>query len=388
MIKFLKYLLSYLAFPFSFLVPRSRKKIAFGSYKGTFDGNAKYLFTEMSEKGEDVVWVTPNRELVKRLRSLGLRAESVFSLKGAWRALRSRTWFVNSYSSDILWAFSGGANIVNLWHGVGLKRTEFNSTTGPMYDRYIRRTFKQAFYHPEAYRRPDWLITASDFQTPMFASAFRMPESRCLKCGYPRNKILVCDAREREDYIGHYEPTETAHLIAKLAGYSEVWIYMPTWRDSQLNVFTEQMDLAALNKTMAERNALLLLKPHPNTITGPVEGLSNIMLIEGSTDVYPILPYTSALITDYSSVLYDYILMKGKGVALYTYDRAYYVKDRDFYFPFDENVIGQRAETFDDLLKIVGEGVKPLDEAERKVLVAKFWGSKPYEYDFSNCLHI
>ena len=388
MIKFLKYLLSYLAFPFSFLVPRSRKKIAFGSYKGTFDGNAKYLFIEMSEKGEDVVWVTPNRELVKRLRSLGLRAESVFSLKGAWRALRSRTWFVNSYSSDILWALSGGANIVNLWHGVGLKRTEFNSTTGPMYDRYIRRTFKQAFYHPEAYRRPDWLITASDFQTPMFASAFRMPESRCLKCGYPRNKILVCGSREREDYIGHYEPTETAQLIAKLAGYSEVWIYMPTWRDSQLNVFTEQMDLAALNKTMAERNALLLLKPHPNTITGPVEGLSNIMLIEGSTDVYPILPYTSALITDYSSVLYDYILMKGKGVALYTYDRAYYVKDRDFYFPFDENVIGQRAETFDDLLKIVGEGVKPLDEAERKVLVAKFWGSKPYEYDFSNCLHI
>ena len=38
--KFLKYLLSYLVFPFSFLVPRSRKMIAFGSFRGGFDGNA------------------------------------------------------------------------------------------------------------------------------------------------------------------------------------------------------------------------------------------------------------------------------------------------------------------------------------------------------------
>ena len=388
MIKFLKYLLSYLTFPFSFLVPRSRKKIAFGSYKGTFDGNAKYLFIEMSEKGEDVVWLSPNRGLVKRLRSLGLCAESVFSLRGAWRALRSRIWFVNSYSSDILWAFSGGATVVNLWHGVGLKRTEFNSTTGPMYDRYIRRTFKQAFYHPEAYRKPDWLITASDFQTPMFASAFRVPEGRCLKFGYPRNRILVCDSAEREDHISRYEPAATAQLIEKLKTYDEVWIYMPTWRDSQLNVFTEQMDLGKLNSALAAKNALLLLKPHPNTITGPVEGVSNIMLIEGQADVYPILPYTNALITDYSSVLYDYILMKGKGVVLYTYDRANYVKERDFYYPFDENVIGRRAETFDDLMKAVVEGPEPLDETERKALVAKFWGPKPFDYDFSNCLHI
>ncbi|MBO4465695.1 MAG: CDP-glycerol glycerophosphotransferase family protein [Bacteroidales bacterium] len=386
--KFLKYLLSYLAFPFSFLVPRSRKKIAFGSYKGTFDGNAKYLFIEMSEKGGNVVWLSQDRHTVSLIRGLGLKALWLFSLKGAWRALRSKYWIINSYSSDILWAFSGGATVINLWHGVGLKRTEFNSTTGPMYDRYIRRTFKQAFYHPEAYRKPDWLLTASDFQTSMFANAFRIPESRCLKYGYPRNRILVCDEKARTEHISHYEPAATAQFIAKLAGYSEVWIYMPTWRDSQLNVFTEQMDLSALNKTMSERNALLLLKPHPNTIIGPVEGLSNIMLIEGQTDVYPILPYTSALITDYSSVLYDYILMKGKGVVLYTYDRSYYVKERDFYYPFDENVIGRRAETFDDLMKAVVEGPEPLDETERKALVEKFWGTKPFEYDFSNCLHI
>ena len=388
MIKFLKYLLSYLAFPFSFLVPRSRKKIAFGSYKGTFDGNAKYLFIEMSEKGEDVVWLSQDRQTVSLIRGIGLDARWLFSLEGAWRALRSKYWIINSYSSDILWAFSGGATVVNLWHGVGLKRTEFNSTTGPMYDRYIRRTFKQAFYHPEAYRKPDWLLTASDFQTAMFASAFRVPERRCLQFGYPRNSILVCAEKKREEHISRYESEATARLIEKMKAYEEVWIYMPTWRDSQLKVFTEQMDLGGLNSALAAKNALLLLKPHPNTITGPVEGFSNIMLIEGQTDVYPILPYTGALITDYSSVLYDYILMKGKGVLLYLYDRENYVRERDFYYPFDENVIGQRAGTFEELLAAVKAGVKPLDEKERKALITKFWGPKPFDYDFSNCLHI
>ena len=388
MIKFLKYLLSYLAFPFSFLVPRSRKKIAFGSYKGTFDGNAKYLFIEMSGKGENAVWVSGSRATVRFVRSLGLRAEWVFSPRGAWRALRSRTWFVNSYTSDILWALSGGANVINLWHGVGLKRTEYNATAGPMYDRYIRKTFRQAFFHPEAYRKPQYLVTASDFQTPMFASAFRVPESRCLKCGYPRNRILVCSEEDRQKHIATFEPEPVRAFIEKIRQFKEVWIYMPTWRDSQRNVFAQNMDLTHLNSVLEKRGAALLLKPHPNTVPDNLYGLPNVLTIDPDVDVYPLLPYTDVLITDYSSVLYDYILMEGKGVVLYLYDRDQYVKDRDFYFPFDENVIGKKANTFEELLEAVKQGVEPLDEAERKAMVNKFWGPKPFEYDFSDCLHL
>lgn len=388
MFKFLAYLICYLIHPFSYLVPRSKKKIAFGSYRGSFDGNAKYLFIEMSGKGENAVWVSGSRATVRFVRSLGLRAEWVFSPRGAWRALRSRTWFVNSYTSDILWALSGGANVINLWHGVGLKRTEYNATAGPMYDRYIRKTFRQAFFHPEAYRKPQYLVTASDFQTPMFASAFRVPESRCLKCGYPRNRILVCSEEDRQKHIATFEPEPVRAFIEKIRQFKEVWIYMPTWRDSQRNVFAQNMDLTRLNSVLEKRGAALLLKPHPNTVPDNLYGLPNVLTIDPDVDVYPLLPYTDVLITDYSSVLYDYILMEGKGVVLYLYDRDQYVKDRDFYFPFDENVIGKKANTFEELLEAVKQGVEPLDEAERKAMVNKFWGPKPFEYDFSDCLHL
>lgn len=386
--KFLKYLLSYLVFPFSFLVPRSRRKIAFGSFRGGFDGNAKYLFIEMSGRGDDVVWLSSSRKTVERIRRTGLRAEWVFSPKGAWRALRSRTWFVNAYTSDIMWAFSGGANVINLWHGVGLKRTEYNSTAGPMYDRYIRKTFNQAFYHPEAYRKPQYLLTASDFQTVMFAEAFRLPESRCIKCGYPRNKILVCSEKERREHIAAYEPESLKAFIEKLGSFKEVWIYMPTWRDSQREIFAQNMDLERLNEVLSKRGSVLLLKPHPNTLPASLEGLSNVLAVDPDVDVYPLLPYTDVLITDYSSVLYDYILMEGKSSVLYLYDRADYVKERDFYYPFEENVIGQKASTFEELLEIVESGAEPLDPARRKDLIRKFWGEKPVDYDFSNYLHL
>ena len=386
--KFLKYLAQYLVFPFSFLVPRSRKKISFGSFRGGFDGNAKYLFIEMSNQGADVVWLSQDKKTVQLIRSLGLKAQCVLSLKGAWRALRSKYWIINAYTSDILWAFSGGVTAINLWHGVGIKRAEYNVKAGPLYDRYIRKTFKEAFYHPEAYRKPDYLVTASDFQTEFFCKTFRIPESSCIKCGYPRSRILVCSEKERLAHIKAYEPASTAELISKIKGFSQTWIYMPTWRDSQRDIFAQNMDLGKLNEALAEKNELLLLKPHPNTIVRDLGAYPNIMLLDPSSDVYPILPYTDVLVTDYSSVLYDYLLMDGKKVVLYLYDVKDYVKDRDFAYPFDENVTGQKALNFEELLAAVKEGPKPVDPQERKALILKFWGPKPVDYDFSNYLHL
>ena len=386
--KFLKYLAQYLVFPFSFLVPRSRKKISFGSFRGGFDGNAKYLFIEMSNQGADVIWLSQDKKTVQLIRSLGLKAQCVLSLKGAWRALRSKYWIINAYTSDILWAFSGGVTAINLWHGVGIKRAEYNVKAGPLYDRYIRKTFKEAFYHPEAYRKPDYLVTASDFQTEFFCKTFRITESSCIKCGYPRSRILVCNEKERLAHIKAYEPASTAELISKIKGFSQTWIYMPTWRDSQRDIFAQNMDLGKLNEAFAEKNELLLLKPHPNTIVRDLGAYPNIMLLDPSADVYPILPYTDVLVTDYSSVLYDYLLMDGKKVVLYLYDVKDYVKDRDFAYPFDENVTGQKALNFEELLAAVKEGPKPVDPQERKALILKFWGPKPVDYDFSNYLHL
>lgn len=270
--------------------------------------------------------------------------------------------------------------MLNLWHGVGVKRIEYNSLSGPLYDRYIRKTFKEAFYHPESYRKPERLVVGSCELTPMFSSAFRIPEGHCIECGYPRNAILNAGSTEREDFITRYEPASTVDLCDRLASFSRVWLYMPTWRESQREIFRQGMDLDIIQSILKERNELLLLKPHSNTIVRGLDAYSNIMLLDGKMDVYPLLPLTNVLITDYSSILYDYILMDGKSVVLYLYDKQEYLEAHSSYFPFDENTTGQVAVSFDELLDIMRRGPQALDEERRAALIKKFWGDKAFDY--------
>ena len=374
--KTLAYIICYLIYPFSFLVTRSKKQLAFGSYRGSFSDNSKYLFIYAAEHCPEleICWLSVNRQTVKKVRALGLPAYWVLSPVGVWKAIRAKYWFINSYASDIMFCLSGGATIVNLWHGVGLKLCEFNITSGALADRYVRKTFKERFYHPECFKRPEFLVSSTAFQSKLFASSFRIPLDKCLELGYPRNAILQKPKEEILAFVRKYEPKETLQLIETCSKYDKVYIYMPTWRDSQRDVFAQQMDLQKLSEVLKKQNALLLLKPHPNTIVDNISQADNIVLVERTVDVYGILPFTNVLITDYSSILYDYILMPKKDVILYLYDYKEYVKERDFYYPFDENVVGKKVETFDDLVNVISTQDYRMDEKDRQRILDRFWG--------------
>lgn len=385
--KTLAYIICYLIYPFSFLFPRSSRRLAFGSYRGGFSDNSKYLFIYAVEHCPDLdcCWLSINRKTVQHARSLGLPAFWVLSPRGAWKALRARYWFINSYSSDIMYCLSGNAVIVNLWHGVGLKRCEFNITNGALAERYVKQTFKERFYHPEVFCRPDYLLSSTEFQSKMFASAFRIPLDKCLELGYPRNAILTKSKEEVRQFIEHYEPKTTLGLIDNIKQYSKVYIYMPTWRDSQKNVFAQHMDLCKLSQVLADQNAVLLLKPHPNTIVDTIYQADNLILLDRTIDIYSVLPFTDVLITDYSSILYDYLLIPNKQVILYLYDYEEYVRDRDFYYPFDENVVGKRVTTSESLIKVIKEQNYDLKEEDRAIILSKFWGKT---IDMDSCKEI
>ena len=378
MVKFLVYLLGYVIYPFSFLMPRNGKVWAFGSYRGGVGDNAKYLYLYVCTHYPQIkaVWISPNRKTVKAVRALGYSARFIGSPAGLWTALRAKYWFFNAYTSDILFFASGGAVCVNLWHGVGLKKIEFCVEDGPLRKRYVEKRFWERFYYPQVFRRPDYLLSSTEFQSVKFAQAFRIPVARCLNLGYPRNRILTMPDAERRQFVARYEPVATGELIAKASAYRKVYIYMPTWRDSQKQLFTQVLDLEALNKEMERQQALFILKPHPNTVVDAslLRPFSHILCMDRVVDVYTVLPYTDVLITDYSSILYDYILMDGKAVILYLYDYEKYVKDRDFNYPFSENVAGTQVHSFTQLLQCLADVPQAVPEAELLPIRKKFWG--------------
>ena len=374
--KFVAYLVCYVFYPFSYLFPRTDKILVFGSYRGGFNDNSKYLFLYANEhiKYRKIVWISTKKSTVAHIRDLGFQAYYVASVRGLFYALRSGYWFVNSYTSDIAFCLAGRAKIVNLWHGVPMKAIEFGITKGDLAKRYVDKDIRDIFFHPAPFRRPDYMVSTTNFFDDVFSKSFRITKEKCIQTGCPRNIMLHLSIDEVNEFVRLYESQATKDLIQKIQQYDKVFVYMPTWRDSQLNCFANGFDLNALNECMAAQNACVLMKPHANTIIDKSIKYSNLFFLDGSVDMYCILPYTHTLITDYSSILYDYILMPDKNVILFHYDYEEYVNSREFIFDIKDNIVGKQVYTFDNLLEVIQNNDYVINQTERQRILEKFWG--------------
>lgn len=387
--KFIAYLICYILYPFSYLFPRSKRKYAFGSFRGAFNDNAKYLFIYASQQhhnGTECVWLSQNRKTVAHVRQLGLKSYNVFSPKGMWFALTSKYWFVNSYSNDIFFSFSGGVTLVNLWHGLPIKRIEFGITSGDLAKRYVDKNFWERYYHPQVFVRPDYVLSSSPSLSKIFAKDFRINQSQCLEFGYPRNYLLRCSAEQRKSWAAKYEPSITLEVMETIRKHKKCYIYMPTWRDSQRDVFVQSMNLDVLNQQLSQNDELLLLKPHANTLVDNVAQYSNILLLDSKLDVYSLLPDIDVLITDYSSIIQDYLLIGGRGVILYLYDYEEYAHGRDFEVDFDSVMPGVRAYNFESLLDAMRqECLVPENDLNR--FLDFYWGESVQKDASAEILH-
>ena len=132
---------------------------------------------------------------------------------------------------------------------------------------------------------------------------------------------------------------------------------MPTWRDSQRDVFTVNMDLEYVSKILKKQNAVLVLKPHMMTVVDKLYNADNIILADKDIDIYCILPFTDVLITDYSSVMFDYALLN-RPILFFTYDLDFYKENlRDFYFDIN-TVPGPLIETTEELIAFIKNNSK------------------------------
>ena len=166
--KILLYTFCYILYPFSFLFVRNKRKYAFGSFAGRFNDNAKYFFIYTCQHCSDInaAWISSSMATVRLVRSLGFKAYHLASPQGVWHSLTSKYWFFNSYTSDIFYSFSGGAVCVNLWHGVGLKRIEYNILSGLLPPPVVQGTRLFGYFYPLSDASVLFLISNSSGPLP------------------------------------------------------------------------------------------------------------------------------------------------------------------------------------------------------------------------------
>lgn len=341
-------------------VRRDPELVVFGGTGGRFTDNARYLFLALSD--DEVlrcVWIARTRELRDDLRAMGHAAEYKWSWSGIRTCLRAGWYVYGSYLGDINYWTSKGARSLNLWHGIGIKAVEFAITTGPLLRVYqsppwspIRLAFVDRFH------RPDYFLSASPFATERcFAPAFRLTPEQCLEFGYPRTDQFFVPGVSEEARAALGVPDHISEVVG----------YFPTWRD-QGNDFIADSGLSfdRLNDVLAEAGRLLVFKAHPNFefVTPEDRAWSNIQVLDASIDLNQVLPACDAIITDYSSVAYDFVLL-ARPVIFFVPDYDRYVSNRNANFSYDDMATGPLVRECDELYRMLGAPTLPPGDTER-----------------------
>jgi len=199
----------------------------------------------------------------------------------------------------------------------------------------------------------DYMFSYSDTYSYIMSSVFKVDIKKFVVTGMPRNDLLVTpNSREHLERI--------FNISMK---HKKLFFYVPTFRrrnDKETregtNVIADQEELQKLNHLMQEVNGYLILKKHP--VEGDEfnsESFDNIFYLDDEAlqrhdlDFYEILGSCDVLITDYSSVYFDFLLLD-KPIVFWVKDYNEYSQQRGFLFdPVEEWMPGPIVENVKDL---------------------------------------
>jgi CDP-glycerol glycerophosphotransferase (TagB/SpsB family) len=369
-------ILGYQIYFLSFLFPRNKNKWVIGSHIG-FAGNSKYFFiyTITEENKKMCYWIASSRKEAQIVRNLGLPSYYKWSVVGLYHLLTAKIYIFSSHLTDINFFTSGNAKRINFWHGVGIKKIEFELSIGSGKKVYDEKNLISRIYLPQIFKKPHFFLVTSSLMKEHFKQCFKITDKECFECGYPRNDIFYWNKKKLKTFIKNYEIKYIQLLVDQLENYNQSYMYMPTWRENRRDfIDSSKFDFVALNSVLKEKNELFLLKLHPTTNLNIKEKISNILIIDKNIDIYPILPFTNILITDYSSIYYDYLLLKDKNIILFPFDyNDYILNNRELAFDYNQYTHGNIAYTFHDLLSIIKNNDKNISNKERNNLMNLFW---------------
>lgn len=349
---------------FSFLMPRDKHIWVFGSTFGRrFAENPRYLYLYAVQNQKDIihpVWISHKQEIVDFLQENGYEAYHYHSLRGIWYSLRAGVYLFDNYPKDINFWLSGGAVKVNLWHGVGNKKINYDNKYDKirhpenLWERWctwIRRLSDEKPYH--------YTLATSPVMAEIFSSAFRTDRNHIIEEGYPRN-----DALFENNFCLAVQMPQEKKAIQRLESYKKenkkIFFYMPTFRESEKK-FLQVMDLARYSEFLENNGYIFVTKLHPKSKLQEQFRqfrYSNILNIEADVDAYLLLKYADVLVTDYSSVYSDYMLLNRPVIGFYYDYEEYSTHTREGYFDFEEYMPEIKVRTMDQL-----------QEAMRRVIV-------------------
>lgn len=337
------------------VVPRSRDEWVFGSGSGVGEG-ALVLARQVQRSRPEtrITWLTGSDREAHAADAAGLRHLARTSRAGWLRTARAEVIVLTHGFGDVCRFTTHGAYVVQLWHGVPLKRIQLDSSVtmrlpGLWTPMPVRRILAAAYRRQTA--RINLLPAASDTVAARLRTAFAVAPDVVQVTGDPRDDVLA-------DRPGR-DAAAVQVLRTAVPGLPDgpAILYAPTWRDGADDpAIPTPTEWSAIADLLERRQATLVIRSHPHGngsyTGGPMRSPRIVQLGQAEVgDITPVLPAFDQLITDYSSIAVDFALL-GRPVHFLAPDAAAYARSRELYDDY-RSIAGNYATTWTQTLAAV-----------------------------------
>ena len=275
-----------------------------------------------------------NKKNINRVEIVKLNSKKYFKLLATCKYLFNDTSFFSNFIKK------EGQVYTNVWHGTPLKH--LGKSTNETYHEIgnVQKNFLSA----------DYLLYPNDYMKEKMIEDYMLEnicKAKILLSGYPRNTVFF--NKDDKTKIRKELGIENKYVIS----------YMPTYRDNKKPKeeikFISDM-LSKIDEKLND-NQVLYVNLHP-FIGDKIEyNFKHIEKFPNQYETYEFLNATDCLITDYSSVFFDYANTKNK-IILFTYDLLEYFENRGCYISLDELPF-PKVDNINDLIKEINNNKIP-----------------------------
>lgn len=318
------------------LLPIKKNLVMFQSFGGrSYSGNPKYVYEYAKDNHKKLKFVWALRNQFEHVPGPVIKVK-LESLKYYYYLARAE-YIVSNLNMQNGVRKRKGAKFIQTWHGTPLKRISFDvNKNSPAYDAKFLRGFAKRV------RKWDYLLAQNTFSKEAFRSAFRY-KGHIDVIGHPLNDILVKNDSEKINEI---------KTNLKIDKNKKVILYAPTWRDNSRYIL--DLDIEKLYEKLHDEY-VLLIKTHyfVNTSLEVNKFDGFVYDVSKYEDIQELSLISDVLITDYSSVMFDFAATK-KPMVFYCHDLEYYKgKLRGFYFDFEEEAPGPIVKTSEEIADVI-----------------------------------
>ncbi|MCM1154887.1 MAG: CDP-glycerol glycerophosphotransferase family protein [Roseburia sp.] len=301
--------------------PLEKNKVLFSNYEGKgYGGNCKYIAEKLLQGNYPVklVWAVSDKDI----QGIPDKMEKVLiGTPQYYRELfTSGVYITNTVHNLYEWKRKGQFYI-NTWHGYGpfkLAEGAVNRDAASR-ERYFRSNAAS-----------DLFLTASHFYTQVYRDSF-FYEGEVMECGAPRNDVFFMDKSVRDAVYQKYG----------IPSDKKILLYAPTFREVTADSFQKyDIDMERVLDALGRRfggEYILLYRFHHYlyTLGMPQNYYADAIDATYYPDIQELLAAADVVITDYSSLMWDFSLQR-RPVFLYQNDEKDYENDRGFYSPVSE----------------------------------------------------